>query len=99
MDTLPARHRLTRLHSDALLSLSEQLVQLERRFDAQGIVSDDSQLQEAVRAAVAEQVATFAHRIEELETLLQKSADEIEKLKEHVFPIDWDKFFAKRRAE
>ena len=50
------------------------------------------------RAAVAEQVAIFARRIEELETLVQQSADEIEKLKEHVFPIDWDAFLAKRRA-
>ena len=36
MDALPARHRLTRMQSDALLSLSEQLVQLERRFDDAG---------------------------------------------------------------
>jgi len=94
MDALPARHRLTRMQSDALLSLREQLVQLERRFDAQGIVVDDSRLQ----AAVAEQVAIFVRRIEELETLIQQSADKIEKLNEHVFPIDWDAFLAKRRA-
>ena len=47
---------------------------------------------------MAEQVAIFVRRIEELETLVQQSADEIEKLKEHVFPIDWDAFLAKRRA-
>ena len=84
MDTLPARHRLTRLHSDALVSLSEQLAKLERRFDTQGIVSDDSQLQEAVRAAVAEQVATFAHRIEAMEALMRQFEDEIRKMKEQL---------------
>ena len=36
MDALPARNKLTRLQSDALLSLSEQLLQFERRFSVQG---------------------------------------------------------------
>ena len=63
------------------------------------MVSDDSRLQDAVRAAVAEQVATFAHRIEAMEALMRQFEEEIGKLKEHVFPIDWDAFLAKRRAE
>ena len=102
MGAMTARSQLNRLQSDALLALSERLLQFEKRISAQDekIAQGDGRIQAAEARVVAAEkhVAVLTRRIEVMETLLQQSVKEIEKLKEHVFPIDWDAFLAKRRT-